>query len=86
VLLSPSQRERTTDVLLSRETRREMTIATTASTITNHETAQVERANATRATPVVFVHGLWLLLRAPLCVASNIPGATLEVWTRLGDR
>ena len=36
----------------------EMTIATT---ITEHEAAQVERANASRATPVVFVHGLWLL-------------------------
>src|SRR5690349_24981567 len=30
-------------------------------TITEHEAAQVERANATTATPVVFVHGLWLL-------------------------
>jgi non-heme chloroperoxidase len=29
--------------------------------ITEHELAQVERANATTATPVVFVHGLWLL-------------------------
>jgi non-heme chloroperoxidase len=36
-------------------------IATTESTITDHEAAQVERANATNATPVVFVHGLWLL-------------------------
>ena len=31
-----------------------MTIATTESTITDHEAAQVERANATGATPVVF--------------------------------
>ena len=31
------------------------------STITEHEAAQVERANASGATPVVFVHGLWLL-------------------------
>jgi pimeloyl-ACP methyl ester carboxylesterase len=30
-------------------------------TITEHESAQVERANASTATPVVFVHGLWLL-------------------------
>src|SRR5215475_10519408 len=30
-------------------------------TITEHETAQIERANATSSTPVVFVHGLWLL-------------------------
>src|SRR5687768_9305152 len=33
----------------------------TERTITAHEAAQVERANATTATPVVFVHGLWLL-------------------------
>ncbi len=38
-----------------------MTIATTEQTITEHEAAQVERANASTATPVVFVHGLWLL-------------------------
>ena len=30
-------------------------------TMTEHEAAQVERANASSATPVVFVHGLWLL-------------------------
>jgi non-heme chloroperoxidase len=30
-------------------------------TITDHEREQVERANATTATPVVFIHGLWLL-------------------------
>jgi non-heme chloroperoxidase len=30
-------------------------------TITEHELAQCERANATGRTPVVFVHGLWLL-------------------------
>jgi non-heme chloroperoxidase len=29
--------------------------------ITEHEAQQVERANATRLQPVVFVHGLWLL-------------------------
>jgi pimeloyl-ACP methyl ester carboxylesterase len=29
--------------------------------MTEHEAAQVERANAAKATPVVFVHGLWLL-------------------------
>ena len=34
---------------------------TTELTITEHEAAQVERANASSATPVVFVHGLWLL-------------------------
>ena len=30
-------------------------------TITEHEAEQVELANATGKTPVVFVHGLWLL-------------------------
>jgi pimeloyl-ACP methyl ester carboxylesterase len=29
--------------------------------ITEHEAAEVDRANASGATPVVFVHGLWLL-------------------------
>ena len=38
-----------------------MTIATTEPTITEHEAAQVGRANASSATPIVFVHGLWLL-------------------------
>jgi pimeloyl-ACP methyl ester carboxylesterase len=35
--------------------------STEAAPITEHEAAQIERANATTATPVVFVHGLWLL-------------------------
>src|SRR5438034_6474873 len=30
-------------------------------TISEHEAEQVERANASGQTPVVFVHGLWLL-------------------------
>src|ERR1700674_314600 len=34
---------------------------TNATTITEHEGQQVERANATGLQPVVFVHGLWLL-------------------------
>jgi hypothetical protein len=38
-----------------------MTIKDTEPTITEHEAAQVERANNSSATPVVFVHGLWLL-------------------------
>jgi non-heme chloroperoxidase len=33
----------------------------TATTITEHEAQQVERAKATGLQPVVFVHGLWLL-------------------------
>jgi pimeloyl-ACP methyl ester carboxylesterase len=35
--------------------------ASTTSTITDHEAEQIERANASDRTPVVFVHGLWLL-------------------------
>ena len=38
-----------------------MAITTVERTITSHEAAQVERANASNATPIVFVHGLWLL-------------------------
>jgi non-heme chloroperoxidase len=32
-----------------------------ATTITEHEAREVERANQTRRQPVIFVHGLWLL-------------------------
>jgi len=39
----------------------EMSTSVSATSITDHELQQVERANATTATPVVFVHGLWLL-------------------------
>ena len=38
-----------------------MSTAVSATTITDHERDQIERANATTATPVVFIHGLWLL-------------------------
>src|SRR5262245_36863687 len=38
-----------------------MAIATARQTSTEREEAQVERANASNATPVVFIHGLWLL-------------------------
>jgi len=38
-----------------------MSIAAAEPKITEREAAQVERANASSATPVVFVHGLWLL-------------------------
>jgi non-heme chloroperoxidase len=37
------------------------TPSTHAATTTEHEAREVERANATRLQPVVFVHGLWLL-------------------------
>ena len=38
-----------------------MTTEPTVSSITDAERAQIERANASTATPVVFIHGLWLL-------------------------
>jgi pimeloyl-ACP methyl ester carboxylesterase len=38
-----------------------MNIVTTEPTLTEREAAQVRRANASNSTPVVFVHGLWLL-------------------------
>jgi non-heme chloroperoxidase len=38
-----------------------MSTSVSPATITDHELEQVERANATTATPVVFIHGLWLL-------------------------
>jgi non-heme chloroperoxidase len=38
-----------------------MTTTTNEPIITEHEAALVKRANASGATPVVFVHGLWLL-------------------------
>ncbi len=36
-------------------------MTTTRSTITVHDRAAIDRANASGLTPVVFVHGLWLL-------------------------
>jgi non-heme chloroperoxidase len=39
----------------------EMSTTLSPMPITEHELEQIERANATTATPVVFVHGLWLL-------------------------
>jgi non-heme chloroperoxidase len=38
-----------------------MSKSASSTTITDRELEQVERANATTATPVVFIHGLWLL-------------------------
>src|SRR5947207_168669 len=38
-----------------------MTATAGPTTMTEHEAGQVERANASGRTPVVFVHGLWLL-------------------------
>ena len=39
----------------------EMGSSVSPSTITDREREQIDRANATQATPVVFIHGLWLL-------------------------
>jgi non-heme chloroperoxidase len=39
----------------------EMSTTVSPMPISEHELEQIERANATTATPVVFVHGLWLL-------------------------
>jgi pimeloyl-ACP methyl ester carboxylesterase len=36
-------------------------MSTTASPLSAHELAEIEKANATGLTPVVFIHGLWLL-------------------------
>jgi non-heme chloroperoxidase len=38
-----------------------MSTEPTTTTITGHQATQVDRANASGLTPVVFVHGLWLL-------------------------
>src|SRR5512133_3386523 len=38
-----------------------MSVVTTEQTISEREAAQIERANASNATPVLFIHGLWLL-------------------------
>ena len=38
-----------------------MSTSVSPTTITDNERDQIERANATKATPVVFIHGLWLL-------------------------
>jgi non-heme chloroperoxidase len=38
-----------------------MSTTVSPTTITDREFEQIERANATTATPVVFIHGLWLL-------------------------
>jgi non-heme chloroperoxidase len=38
-----------------------MSTSVSPTPIAQHELEQIERANATTATPVVFIHGLWLL-------------------------
>jgi len=44
-----------------RQARGRLSPAVSPTTITERERMQVERANATAGTPVVFIHGLWLL-------------------------
>src|SRR4051812_41250325 len=38
-----------------------MSATSEATSVADYEAAQIDRANASTATPVVFVHGLWLL-------------------------
>jgi pimeloyl-ACP methyl ester carboxylesterase len=54
----PHNRKRT---MAARREEDDMSTTVSPTTITARELAQVERANATAATPVVFIHGLWLL-------------------------
>jgi pimeloyl-ACP methyl ester carboxylesterase len=46
-----------------------------ATGITEHEASQIERANASGRTPVVFIHGLWLLPSSWDRWASRFDGA-----------
>jgi pimeloyl-ACP methyl ester carboxylesterase len=46
-----------------------------ATGITGHEASQIERANASGRTPVVFIHGLWLLPSSWDRWASRFDGA-----------
>jgi non-heme chloroperoxidase len=52
-VFSPRSHESQEDVMSSTQAREQ--------TYTDHEREQVERANASGKTPVVFIHGLWLL-------------------------
>ncbi|MEA2184049.1 MAG: hypothetical protein QOF69_3234, partial [Solirubrobacteraceae bacterium] len=38
--------------------------------ITEHETQQIKRANASGKTPVIFIHGLWVLASSWDCWAA----------------
>ena len=57
--------------------------------VTEHEAAQVERANASKSTPVVFVHGLWLLPsswdRGPPLRGERLRGPHSRLAGRPGD-
>jgi non-heme chloroperoxidase len=60
-----------------------MTVTGGATTVTEHEVDQIERANASGGTPVVFVHGLWLLPSswdrwASLFKKSGYPPVTVD--------
>jgi len=67
-----TERSSCPDVVRQRETDRSTTVRdtgtgekegdmSTETTITDDEARQVQEANASGRTPVVFVHGLWLL-------------------------
>jgi non-heme chloroperoxidase len=60
----PTHSARADDLRVGRRAEREedeMSATVSAAPIAEHELEQIERANATTATPVVFIHGLWLL-------------------------
>src|SRR5262245_55936432 len=60
-LPGPSQHNGPVRSAVTRDEGEDMTIPTTEARLTDHEVAQVECANSSGATPIVFVHGLWLL-------------------------
>ena len=59
--LTPGKSERHHSKGVSTMTTSGSSTTVAPTTISEREQAQVERANATTATPVIFIHGLWLL-------------------------
>jgi hypothetical protein len=47
--------------------------------ITDYEAQQIEEANASELTPVVFIHGLWLLPSSPVLRTWGFTGWTSGV-------
>ena len=47
-----------------------------ADTISAHEAEQISRANQDGRTPVVFIHGLWLLASSSIAFVSKLPRPT----------
>lgn len=46
--------------------------------ITDYEAEQIEKANATGRTPVVFIHGLWLLPSSLGPLGGSLQGGGLR--------